>query len=266
MTPEKAKTMVFENLNYLDGLCQNRFRHDPTLGELVQCYLLEKLQENDWERIRKFKGSVQFLTYFTVIANRLITQFEREKCGYPRPPSSLPNTPLAKKAFWLLKIKKWNKPEVIQILECMDASIERREIEMIIQTILNQKKHTRFNNHFESVEDIETIAISDDSPENILIKDELQQLKTIIKTYLSLQDESLLPPKMRAKVDNLSTQLNLSDEDWLFIRLYFVEDLSIKKVAERLGLKGDAHKRYHRILKQLQKTFRQLDLSEACAA
>ncbi len=266
MTPEKAKTMVFENLNYLDGLCRNRFQHDPTLGELVQCYLLEKLQENEWDRIRKFKGSVQFLTYFTVVANRLITQFEREKCGYPRPPSSLPNTPLAKKAFWLLKIKKWNKQEVIQILECMDASIDRREIEIIIQTILNQKKHTRFNNHFENVEDIETIAISDEHPENILIENELQQLKTIIKTYLSLQDENLLPPQMLEKVSQLSTQLNLSDEDWLFIRLYFVEDLSIKKIAERLGLKGDAHKRYHKILKQLQKTFRHLDLSEAFAA
>ena len=169
MTPENAKELVFENLNYLDLICMKRFQHNIALGELVQCYLLEKLQENDWDRIRSFSGKAQFLTYLTVIANRLITQFERQKCGYPRPPSNLPNTPVAKKAFWLLRIKKWSKQEVIEILECMDNSFERSEIEEIIHTISSQKQQIRFNDQFESVEDVEYITVSDDSPENILI-------------------------------------------------------------------------------------------------
>jgi RNA polymerase sigma factor (sigma-70 family) len=265
MTPENAKKMVLENLNYLDGLCRKRFQYNATLGEMVQCYLLGKLQENEWNRIRSFKGNSQFLTYLTVVVNRLLTQFERQECGYPRPPSSLPDTPLAKKAFWLLRIKKWSKQEVIEILECMDDSFERSEIEEIIHAILSQKQQIRFNNQFESVEDVESMAISNNSPEDIMLDQELQDLKTMVKSYLSSQDDECLPEQIQENAKQLSNQLNLSDEDWLFIRMYFVDNLSIKEIAKRLRLKGDAHKRYHKILNQLQKAFRQTDLWEAFA-
>jgi RNA polymerase sigma factor (sigma-70 family) len=63
-----------EFLTRIDRLCKKRCFDD---NEADECYLsvLEKLERNDFARLRAFRGDSKFSTYTYVVVNRLISEF-----------------------------------------------------------------------------------------------------------------------------------------------------------------------------------------------
>jgi len=100
-------------IGMLDSMARKRFPQE-SIAEEASTYLLEKLSENNFERLTGFKGNSKATTYAYSIASRLLEDFSRSKFGRPRPPAPIK----AKGQFWvdLWKMlcieRQW--PEVIK--------------------------------------------------------------------------------------------------------------------------------------------------------
>ncbi|MCP4699168.1 MAG: hypothetical protein GY862_20295 [Gammaproteobacteria bacterium] len=85
MSPEEAKTLVFKYWNYLNSLAKKRFSQNA--AEQAVSYMLEKLEKNQWQRVREYEGR-GFSAFIGVVANRLFIDFAR-KSGETHPTVSM---------------------------------------------------------------------------------------------------------------------------------------------------------------------------------
>ncbi|MCP4119435.1 MAG: hypothetical protein GY737_29355 [Desulfobacteraceae bacterium] len=82
---EYFKKQVFRNWNFLESLAGKRFPHENLAHEAF-LYLVNRLEEGEWERVRAFRGDSGFKTFLAVVSRRILEDFSREKFGRFRPP------------------------------------------------------------------------------------------------------------------------------------------------------------------------------------
>ena len=69
-------------LRIIESICLKRF-YDPEEGHACFVYVLDKLKENKFYRIKQFQGRSTFKTFLISITNRLIIDFYRKRHGRP---------------------------------------------------------------------------------------------------------------------------------------------------------------------------------------
>lgn len=84
-TLEYWKKQVFRNWVFLEELAEKRFPHENLAHEAF-LYLVKRLEDGEWQRVRAFRGDSSFKTFLGVVARRILEDFSREKFGRFRPP------------------------------------------------------------------------------------------------------------------------------------------------------------------------------------
>lgn len=276
MTAEEAKQYVFNYWRYLHEIARKRFFNDPQLAEQAIDYLLEKLQRNDWQKIREYRGE-GFTAFITVVANRLFTDFSRKIGDIPYIPLWIQQQGQLWKEGFLLLHKGLTRQEAIEQLWNVSQSLGYDKAMMItvIETILQKETlPARYTAVSWDVEQIENVASTQLPPDETLSELENNQgleLIFLLMQYLQSPDDISQNqwqafsayPKLIQGLSQLKQQINLSNEDYLLLSLIYREGLSVSEAGRRLQLNtNQVAGRHRRLLSRLEQAFIEIGLAD----
>lgn len=265
LSPAKAKAMVLSHWNYLDRLSQRRFPLSENLAHEGLLFILEQLEKDDWHRIRTWQGLGNFSTYLTTLSARLLTDFQRKKCGHIRLPSWIrgKNDPAWLCAYQWLIVDNLSRQEATHRLQRSYPEKEAWFIGEIIRAVLARcdarPRHIEADFELDAAMECESPTLAPDAELEYTDED----LSAVL--WQLLQDNT--PPdspafhRIRDMISQLEPHLNLNQEDRLLLRLRFVDGLNMKKIAQHMQLKEDPYKRLHKILKGLRQSFQMAEMS-----
>lgn len=268
LSSETAKNLVFDHWNFLTSLARKRFPNDNDLGDQALSYVLDKLEEEDWQRVRGWDGCGSFATFVAVLASRLMTDFVRSRFGYHRPPTWLKEKKdvVWKKAYKLYAVDKYERREAIEVLHSDFSEMNRIKIEEIVNTIYSKcTKQARFSEGNIGIDQIvESSSMDNTMPENIEINNK-QLIEVLVEFIQSSEDtiETIADDSVKGLLNHLQSHISMSDEDRLLLRLRFCEGLQIKEITQMLHIDGNPYKRINRLIDDLRNACQQSGLVAA---
>lgn len=255
LTAEQAKKEVFEHWEHLKRLSRKRFPHDENLALEGLDYVLQSLEANDWQRVRAWQGQANLLSFITVVASRLLTDFRREKFGYARKPAWLnsESDPLWNLAYQLLVVENYPRQETVEMLRTSEPSREPWFFEKVVSTVLKRcRKQPQFREKTLPIEELSEHPSAVPAPDEALISQDEENLETLLYLLL-VQADSDPPPEIKPLLTRIKPYIHLTEEDRLLLRLHYVDGLNIGNITKLLDLKGDPYKRLNKITEHLRR-------------
>ncbi|MCI0400071.1 MAG: hypothetical protein L0Z68_02040 [Gammaproteobacteria bacterium] len=260
LAPQEAKRKVLEHWQRLDALAKRRFPKDENLALQGAQYVMDGLEEDDWQRVREWQGKAEFLPFLVTVASRLLTDYYRKIVGHRRPPQWLDQKqdPLWDAAYRLLAVEHYPAHEAVEGLLCRYPERERWFIEEIVSTIRGKCRiesqpveRVELNNaHMDIVDE----SLAPDG--QLIIKD--KEISEALQAYLQGESEAPTSPRVSELLTRLREHLHLTEEDRLLLRLRFQDGLSIQAIARLLHLQGDPYKRMNKLIAELRGTCRRV--------
>ncbi len=264
MTPDEAKKKVWDHWEFLNSFAKRRFPGKEEQALQASLFALNKLEENEWRRVCAWQGQGSFVSFLSVLARRLFTDFEREQYGHHREPKWLQEKqdPLWHKAYRLYVIENLNRQAIIETL-ATDVSREHWFIEEVVSTVVARCK-PKMKPKKVSKDKAELYDLPNGvnpGPQAQLINDDNIDSATLLMAYIADGDESRLPPRMRDML-SLLRNLTLTDEERLMIRLHEIDGVRLTAVKKMLHYQGDIYKRYKKTIGQIRDACKKAGLVE----
>ena len=247
LSVEEARTKVFTHLKSIDSLARRRFPRDENLALEASQFVLDHLEVDDWRRVRSWKGAGDFLPFLATLTSRLLTDFFRTKAGYIRKPRWLEekDDPLWHRAYQLAVVEHGTRQDVVETLLHFPPPRGRWFIEEVVRTVLGRcSEHPRIA---EAAADYEVEEIPGGSTPDQHLEIHAKELMEVVVALLEGGAEAI-SPRVAELAARLSPHLSLSDEDCLFLKLYYLEDRSMEAIKRLLQLEGDLYKRLKKLL------------------
>jgi RNA polymerase sigma factor (sigma-70 family) len=145
-----AEKILFEHYNYIQKIVQIKSNQYGLDYDDCLNFVLDKINQDDYKKIRAFKGESKFTTYITVVVNRLIISFARQKKKLPEIPEMIEQTPLdilidkQKKEYQ--ELFKKNLPELLNQLGVQERMVIKMKYfkDFNISQISQNLKITRY--------------------------------------------------------------------------------------------------------------------------
>lgn len=263
LSAEEAKKLFFEHWDFLTRLARKRFPNDVDMGDQAMSYVLDKLEEQEWQRIRTWDGKGSFATFLGVLVSRQMTDFVRSRFGYLRPPVWLKEKkdPAWQQAFKMFAVAKLERQEAIESLCATLSHMNRDKVEEIVNVVYAKcTKQARFSEGNIGIELVEEVPSPDDEMQEALNNKQLiEVLLEFIQSEADTTDD-LNDENIKELLSRLRTQLDMSDEDRLLLRLRFCEGLKVNEISQRLHLKGNLYKRINGLIENLKSACQQCGL------
>jgi hypothetical protein len=245
LTPDEAKARVLDHWHQLDALAQRRFPRDQNLAHEGLLYVLKHLEAEDWQRVRTWQGSGQFLPFLSTLAARLLMDFARTRFGHIRRPAWLAEKqdPLWETAYRLLVVERWSRQEVIEQLLLSRPERERWFIDEVVSTI-----RTRCSDQALAVAPPADAGLEQADERGgpdleLMIQD--KEMVEALQGYLQGEGNSDASACLRVSelLARLRGLLDLTEEDRLLLRLRYRDGLTMPAIVRLLQLEGDPYKR-----------------------
>lgn len=266
LTSETAKKLVFDHWNFMTSLARKRFPNDNDMGDQALSYVLDKLEEQEWQRVIGWDSCGSFATFLAVLVTRLMTDFVRMKFGYHRPPAWIKEKKDAiwQRTFKLCTVDKYERREAIELLCSITPEMSREEIEAMVNTVYSKcTKQARFSEGNIGIDQIEESSSEDDGlQDNINNKQLLEVLLEYIQSDVSSTD-AIEDSKIKELLSHLKSHINMSDEDRLLLRLRFCEGLKVNEISKMLHLESNLYKRINGLIDDLRNACHQCGLEAA---
>ena len=265
------QAQLFAHWKLLQRSAQRRFK-DGVLADQALDFVLEKLQQDHWSRLRAYQGDASFKTYLVHVVQRLLEDFARQRFGRPRIPEWIQaQGPLWEQVYRLLCLERLSATDVIETLR--DAvpggrppQIIREAIAVIRKRVVNcgAPSSATAEQPLVELEEHHYRPLADDaqahqlSPEALQAAEERTQLLTLL--YGSVLDpaaDSSPPDAWRQAAQRLRAALSLSSEERLLLRLVYQDGLSVVEAGRLLGL--GTHQVHGRLRRLLQRIRQQLE-------
>lgn len=189
-----------------------RHRLDPTEREDFESYVTFKLIEDDYRRIRQFRGESRLETYLNVVVQRLFLDFRAERWGKWRP--SARARALGKPAMIVERLLYRDglfRNEILQTLGQHGVRLEPDAFDELLQEI-----PCRPRRHELGAESLETLPAPSDGGD------------------LTHGERSIASERIEAA---LRTALRgLTAEDRVILKLRFLDGCTVGEIATALGL------------------------------
>lgn len=262
------KDKVLAYIPLMDKLAEKRFPNS-TLAVEASMFVLTKLEEDNWKRIRSFQGKAQFSTFITVLTKRLLEDFSRKKFKRIRPPQWLKKLGgLWLEVFRYLCLDRYTVPETVESMVSSVPGRSREEIEDAAQTVL-LKIHdcgayhgAEFQTEDSELEQAAHSTKDHSSQEDTVYeKDSRLLFEVIFQNFLD-------DPPNSSSLDMVNEQLSsmkicLRPTERLLLRMRFVEGMSVSAGCRKLGLDEYKGRKVLRdCLTTLREQFRQAGLEE----
>ncbi len=96
-------------LQYFDRICRKTFVNDADADECY-LYILNKMEEDDYRRLRKYDGRAKLKTWLYSVASNLKSDFIRKKMGRRHIPTAV--TKIGDWAVAVYKLLCWQRQEI----------------------------------------------------------------------------------------------------------------------------------------------------------
>lgn len=267
LTAEQARAKVLDasTWGYLNDLAARRFPRNANLADEALLYVLDKLEEDNWRRVRVWQGRSPFTAFLRTVVARLFTDFVRLRFGQVRKSRRL--TALTRSdALWDLAyehvvIKELGRREAIEHIIVLLPNRSQEDVERAVSGILRSESrrptytecHISLDSlaHNLEIDSASTAAEPADNTTEIL-----EQLATLLLDTGNRSAAGDIQPLCR----ELRSRLSLNELELQILRLRFAGGMSMKEVAARLELSGSPSKQYRRLLRRLRDGLAQLDL------
>ena len=214
----EAKSFFESNLSITDEVIKKYCtRHHIVGDEADECnsYVYEKIIDNDYQRIREFKGKSSYKTYITVVISRILIDRMRSS-GRWRP--SQKALRIGKEAVILEELvfkKKYSFEQAYNALTTNhNISIERERAYKII-TLL-QRKHRKST-----------------APRDVELTDDVSDKKVTLPDEAAINKEI---SKIKDQLDYIVREIRnlLSNEERLLLKMCFEDSIKISEIARVL--------------------------------
>ncbi len=254
----------------INSIAGRRFA-DDTLAEEAALYVLNRLEEDDYRRLRAFSGRAKFSTYLSSLCIRLLEDFSRKKYGRFRPPAWI--TALGGIWLFLFQLLCMQRLGVVDAVETVmskaphDRSSEEVEdaawkiLERIVHCGSHQGQEVSMEDrHDERLHPDESVRTKRSSPEKQLLEQERRIFFEMLFNT-NIEQETGCASGRFAWLKNIS--LNLEGEERLLLKLCFQDDLTVTRAGEMLGLNtNQVHGKLRRLLIRLRNDFDRAGISD----
>jgi RNA polymerase sigma factor (sigma-70 family) len=254
---------VFAHWDLVNMLARKQFRAEHLVIESAD-FVLGRLAENDWERVRKHAGKGAIRAYLSRVIQRLLHDFARQQFGRKQTPRWLAAQP----GFWqkvhrLLCLERLPAREVIELVS-MDVPGGRddravREAIAVIRTKDQDCGQSHAESGDVSLEDAPEPAGNHGAAETAVEHAGLTEV-----LYGLLTDERAEPhPAVMA----LQAELQLGSEERLLLRMVFEDGMKVTEAGRLLGLSTHAvHGQMRRLLARIRTAVEGCGLADALKA
>jgi DNA-directed RNA polymerase specialized sigma24 family protein len=254
----EAQALVFDTKHWrvLNALVARRYPDNDNLADEALMYVLDKLEEDHWKRVRGWRGCSSFSTYLCGLASRLITDFGRLRFGYSRKPKRLAALakadPLWAAGYQHVVVDGLSRTEAAERLRDLYPARRHDEVDMVVSGVLalamGRPRYGESSVTLNKLDGDAGIAGSTPDPD----RDAAAEVLTLLAA--KLLDDSVIVHPCDACIDleSLLARIGLDEHDTTFLRLRFCEGLSIKDIAARLELTDNPFKRYHNLLTKIR--------------
>ena len=252
----------------INSIAGRRFA-DDTLAEEAALYLLNRLEEDDYHRLRAFSGRAKFSTYLSSLCIRLLEDFFRKKYGRLRPPTWVMDLGgIWLVLFQLLCLQRFAVADAVETVITRSGNYLRAEVENAAWKILERIIHCGRHQGSEiSLDEINEKTVQDQERMHSAIPTPEQQIlakerETFFELLFSKSGQSISEvPAVSLFTDNFS--LDLDAQERLLLKLCFQEDLSVTWAGEMLGLNANqVHGKLRRLLSRLRCEFDRVGISD----
>ncbi len=212
-----------------------RNRLDPSEREELASYVAFKLIEDDYRRLRQFRGESRLETYLNVVVQRLFLDFRSERWGKWRPSSQAKT--LGKPAVLVERLLYRDglpQSEVFQAAVQHGERLEEKAFDAIVQGIPCRPRRTRVGS-----DSLATFA------------GDGGELSPREREVASRKIEETLGVVIR----------DLPSEDCVLLKLRFLDGCTIREIAAALGVSDRAlYPRMQRLFRRLRRALEEKDV------
>ncbi len=252
----------------INSIAGRRFT-DDTLAEEAALYVLNRLEEDNYRRLRAFRGRAKFSTYLASLCVRLLEDFSRKKYGRQRPPVWIRDLG----GTWLLlyQLLCWKRLSVADAVATVRTRLHnrsQREIEeaawKILERIIHCGSHQGQEVPLDETGEKRRLDFADMDPESptpeqkVAAKEQkifLQLLFGTDKQKISeLSDLSIFSKKYTPRLDA---------QERLLLKLCFQDDISVTRAGKMLGMNANqVHGKLRRLLARLRDDLERAGLND----
>ena len=262
---KQALTAAWPLINAIAG---KRFASD-TLAEEAALYVLNRLEEDDYHRLRSFRGRAKFSTYLSSLSIRLLEDFSRKKFGRLRPPTWITDLGgIWLVLFQLLCLQRLVVADAVETVLARSGNHVRADVEnaawKILERIIHcghhQGKEVSFDEPNENtLQERARMHSPSPTPEKQLLTKERE---IFFELLFSRSDQRISEvPAELGFIGKIS--LDLDAKERLLLKLCFQEGLSVTRAGEMLGLNANqVHGKLRRLLSRLRQEFDRAGISD----
>ncbi|HHB75235.1 MAG TPA: hypothetical protein ENK84_01645 [Desulfobulbus sp.] len=262
---KQALTAAWPLINSIAG---QRFASD-TLAEEAALYVLNRLEEDDYHRLRAFSGRAKFSTYLSSLCIRLLEDFSRKKYGRLRPPTWVTDLGgIWLVLFRLLCLQRLAVADAVETVIARSGNHLRAEVENAAWKILERIIHCgRHQGSEVSLDDPHGKTLQDQAKMHSAIPNPEQQVLTkereIFFELLFSGNTQGISEVSAESVFTDKVSLDLDAQERLLLKLCFQDDLSVTRAGEMLGLNANqVHGKLRRLLSRLRHEFDRAGISD----
>ncbi len=269
---EYWKKQVFEKKNWkaLNNLALKKFPDTNTADEAM-FYVIEKLEEDDWKRVRKWEKESSFKTYLLTVAGNLLDDFSRSKFGRPRPPKEISaRGHLYKEVYRWLCLKRMSAEEVIRFLAVQkktDPAVIEEAIAVILAKVPDCGKHTDMPVSIDP-ENFDQKILADLSLHHLTpedLQDALESASVLEAVgYLLAEDaEPSNNSEIKTLVMRFRSHMKFKPGECLFLKMIYQDGLKVNPAGRKLGWNADkAQGKHRRLLERIRKAIEKSGLDQ----
>mgnify|MGYP001592407102 CR=1 FL=1 len=273
-SPHILKERVLAHWDLLDRLARRRFV-DQNLADEALLFVQEGLAADDWHRVRAYRGEVEFARFLSHVTYRLLEDFARHKFGRVRPPAWLKRLGgLWVKIFQHLCLERLGMGDVLEMLA--GGSQPRRDpaqVKEAAATILaripncGQKsaQSVSVDDGYYNAEISKDPAMHNLDPEEHAARQQSAAALSAFKVVLDplCEEDDLDNPALENLCSAMRQELQMGDEDRVFLRLVYQEGLNVSAAGRELGLSAhQAHGKLNGLLGKIRGVVESTGLTE----
>lgn len=254
------KTRTLAHWEQINRMAVRRFG-DTVLAEEAALSVMERLEENNWKRVRAYCGKATFSTYLQVLTGRILEDFARSRFGRVRPPSWVKVLGgVWSKLFSALCLERLQVPEAVEVVFQRQNVSSKKEIEEAAYTLLGRIPGCGSEQGLEVEYDesnIENSAVHFRTSGQM----EDKELREVLAEILGLQTGEGVSLQEKSVARLKEMKITLLPEEKLLLRLCFQDDLSVVGAGKMIGLnRNQAYGKMRRLLARIRKAFKQTGL------
>jgi hypothetical protein len=256
------KEKAMSHWGLINRLAGRRFSRD-VIAEEAALFVINRLEDNDWQRLKSYGGSASLATYISTLTFRLLEDFARKKFGRLRPPLWIRNLGgVWELLFRFLCQERLPVHEAVEHVRDRIPAQEMSSIEDSARTIRALVTDCgRHRDREVSLDEEHDSSGPETEPQQLRLEEaERDRFFTVLfkKVMGTDRDEKITGSLARV----MSAGVHLEAEERLLLKLCFQDAIGVAEAGRMLGMnRYQVHGRLRRLLSRLRADFDKVGIS-----